>query len=39
MTPFQALYERLPPSILMYNEGLTLVHEFNQQLISRNELL
>jgi hypothetical protein len=23
----------------MYNEGLTLVHEVNQQLISRNELL
>ena len=39
MTPFRALYGRLPPSIPVYNESLTSVHEVDQQLISRDELL
>jgi len=32
MTPFQALYSRLPPTIPSYNEGLLMVHEVDQQL-------
>lgn len=39
MTPFQALYGRLPPSIPTYKDGLSLVHEVDQQLITRDELL
>jgi hypothetical protein len=39
MTPFQALYGRLPPIIPSYNEGLSLVHEVDQQLQDRDELL
>jgi hypothetical protein len=39
MTPFQALYSRLPPTIPSYNEGLLLVHEVDQQLQDRDELL
>ena len=39
MTPFQALYGRLPPTIPSYNEGLLLVHEVDQQLQDRDELL
>ncbi|KAA8542122.1 hypothetical protein F0562_023274 [Nyssa sinensis] len=39
MTPFQALYGRLPPSIPTYNEGLSPVHEVDQQLLNRDELL
>lgn len=39
MTPFQALYGRLPPPIPMYTEGLSPVHEVDQKLINRDELL
>jgi hypothetical protein len=39
MTPFRALHGRLPPSIPLYNESLTSVHEVDHQLISRDELL
>lgn len=39
MTPFQALYGRLPPTIPSYNEGLSPVHEVDQQLRNRDELL
>jgi hypothetical protein len=39
MTPFQALYGRLPPTIPSYNEGLSPVHEVDQQLQDRDELL
>jgi len=39
MTPFQALYDRLPPTIPSYNEGLSSVHEVDQQLQDRDELL
>ena len=39
MTHFQELYRRLPPSILTYNVGLSPVHEVDQQLMSRDELL
>jgi hypothetical protein len=39
MTPFQALYGRLPPSIPMCTEELFSVHEVDQQLMSRDELL
>jgi hypothetical protein len=39
MTHFQALYGKLPPTIPSYNEGLSLVHEVNQQLQNRDELL
>lgn len=39
MTPFQALYGRLPPPIPTYKDGLSLVHEVDQQLINQDELL
>ena len=39
MTPFQALYGRLPPTIPSYNEGLSSVHEVDQQLQDQDELL
>ena len=39
MTPFQALYGRLPPPIPPYKDGLSLVHEVDQQLLNRDELL
>ena len=39
MTPFQALYGRLPPTIPSYNKGLSPVHEVDQQLQDRDELL
>jgi hypothetical protein len=39
MTPFQALYGRLPPSIPVYKEGLTSVSAVDQQLQNRDELL
>lgn len=39
MTPFQALYGRLPPCIPMYTEELFSMHEVDQQLMSRDELL
>lgn len=39
MTPFQALYGRLPPPIPTYKDGLSPVHEVDQQLISRDALL
>ena len=39
MTPFQALYGRLPPLIPTYKDGLSPVHEVDQQLITRDELL
>jgi hypothetical protein len=39
MTPFQALYGRLPPSIPMYTTSLSPIHEVDQQLLSRDDLL
>ena len=39
MTPFQALYGRLPPSIPVYREGLTPVNAVDQQLLDRDALL
>jgi len=39
MTPFQALYGRLPPSIPLYTEGLSTVHEVDQHLLHRDALL
>ena len=39
MTPFQALYGRLLPPILPYKDGLSPVHEVDQQLLNRDELL
>ena len=39
MTPFQALYGWLPPSIPTYKDGLSPVHEVDQQLMRRDELL
>jgi hypothetical protein len=39
MTPFQAFYGRLPPSIPVYKEGLTSVSAVDQQLQNRDELL
>ena len=33
------MYGRLPPSIPTYNAGISLVHEVDQQLMSRDELL
>ncbi|XP_035545952.1 uncharacterized protein LOC118348436 [Juglans regia] len=39
MTPFQALYGRLPPAIPSYTEGLSPVHEVDQQLLNRDEIL
>ncbi|XP_034708944.1 uncharacterized protein LOC117931996 [Vitis riparia] len=39
MTPYQALYGRLPPLIPAYPEGLSPVHEVDQMLLHRDELL
>jgi hypothetical protein len=39
MTPFQALYGHLPPSIPLYTEGLSAVHEVDQHLLHRDALL
>lgn len=39
MIPFQALYERPPPTVPMYELGASPVHEVDQTLISRDELL
>jgi len=39
MTPFQALYGRLLPSIPIYTAGLSPVHEVDRQLLSRVDLL
>lgn len=39
MTPFQALYGRLPPTIPLYHEGSSSVHEVDQNLLSRDALL
>lgn len=39
MTPFQALYGRLPPTIPHYVEGTTAVNEVDQQLTAQDELL
>jgi len=39
MTPFQALYGRLPPSIPLYTEGLSVVHEVDQHFLHRDALL
>ncbi|KAH7543973.1 hypothetical protein JRO89_XS15G0075400 [Xanthoceras sorbifolium] len=39
MTPFQALYGRLPPTIPHYMLGTSPVHEVGQNLASRDEIL
>ena len=39
MTPFQALYGRPPPAVPMYQLGSSPVHEVDQALHSRDELL
>ncbi|WKA08976.1 hypothetical protein VitviT2T_026656 [Vitis vinifera] len=39
MTPYQALYGRLPPLIPAYPDGLSPVHEVDQTLLHRDELL
>jgi hypothetical protein len=39
MTPFQALYGRLPPTIPHYHIGISPVNEVDQQLASRDEFL
>jgi hypothetical protein len=39
MTSFQALYGRLPPSIPLYTEGLSVVHEVDQHFLHRDALL
>jgi hypothetical protein len=39
MTSFQALYGRLPPSIPLYHNGLSAVHEIDQQLLTQDALL
>lgn len=39
MSPFQALYGRLPPTIPRYNTGDSHVHEVDRNLASRDELL
>ena len=39
MTPFQALYGRLSPPILLHFDGLSRVHEVDQSLLHRDELL
>lgn len=39
MTPFQALYGRLPPSIPHYQIGTSSVNEVDQTLASRDALL
>ena len=39
MSPFQALYGRPPPTIPTYELGHSMVHEVDQQLADRDELL
>lgn len=39
MTPFQVLYGRLPPPIPIYHSGFSSVHEVDQSLMSRDDLL
>ena len=39
MTPFQALYGRLPPTIPFYNEGLSPVNDVDQGLRNRDDLI
>jgi len=39
MTPYQALYGRPPPSLPAYFDGATPVHEVEQTLLHRDELL
>ncbi|KAE8676919.1 hypothetical protein F3Y22_tig00111569pilonHSYRG00069 [Hibiscus syriacus] len=39
MTPYQALYGRLPPLLPAYPEGLSPVHEVDQMLLHHDELL
>lgn len=39
MTPFQALYSRLPPEIPNYADGLSRVNEVDQSLLTRDEVL
>lgn len=39
MTHFQALYDRLLPSISIYTASFSLVHEVDRQLLSRDDLL
>ena len=39
MTPFQALYCRLPPSIPLYFDRLSQLNEVDQSLLHRDELL
>ncbi|KAL9426767.1 hypothetical protein AB3S75_033536 [Citrus x aurantiifolia] len=38
MTPFQALYGRLPHSIPLYKDGLSRVNEVDQNLLNRDEV-
>ena len=38
MTPFQALYGRLPPTIPHYHIGMSPVNEVDQQLATRDEI-
>ena len=39
MTPFQALYGRLPPTIPSYSKGSTLIQALEDLLFERDELL
>ena len=39
MTPFQALYGRLPPTIPLYKEGLSPVNDVDQGLRNRDDLI
>ena len=39
MTPFQALYGRLPPTIPHYKEGLSPVNDVDQGLRNRDDLI
>ncbi|KAH0670606.1 hypothetical protein KY290_026014 [Solanum tuberosum] len=39
MTPFKALYERDPPSLLRFTDEISAVEEVNQQLMARNNIL
>jgi hypothetical protein len=39
MNSFQALYGRLPPSIPLYTEGLSVMHEVDQHFLHRDALL
>ena len=39
MTPYQALYGKLPPPIPAYNQVDSPVHEVDETLLTRDELL